>query len=470
MEKKRYLVVLVLLLLLISSSTNISAQQEKMEVLIDGEYVEFSNASGYPFLDKNSRAQVPFRVTLEAFGANVNWDQKTRTAIADKDGVRVEVPIGKRYIVVNGKRVENDTAAMIVESKTYLPIRKVMEAFGSEVYWIKEDRTVDIISTKQKEELNKELKGMIKALEDKVIFDNDISIFTLYAFMNFTGYDEENNLEGYHIVRGQVRKELRDMNIQLRDNDYYKNKQINSHYYRHALTRMHGAPNFNVDYRLPDYLSQLSDLGIHLKEFYEKAKIEELFKKYNSYYKEELDKYSGIIYPVLAKTNEFLRVNNNEVPEFYFQVNLLDAYWRGSGLGNTFLHKDGKGIIIAGPSEEPNLGMCVHEYLHGIITPINNELRKEIEELSFLMEKVPKNTQASSSSYNNWFAIFDESLIRSIDSKYIEDNAGYIQSAMNHGFILTEFFHERFDQFENFEGTLKEFISTLITDLKTQNK
>lgn len=467
---KKTMLLIISMITLISIPVIASAQQTGSPISIDGKLVQFTSSSGSPFLDENSRTQVPFRITLEAFGAKVDWEQSTRTAIAEKDGIRVEVPIGEKNIVVNGQRVENDTAAVIVESKTYLPIRKVMEAFGAEVSWNNSTQAVNIISAKPKEELSKELQEMIETLENKVIFDNDISVFTLYAFMNFTGYDEENNRLGYHKVRKMIREDLEKMNLFLRDNNYYTNKKVNCPYYRQVLTRMDGAPNFRVGQPLPNYLSELNDLGIHLKEFYEKANIEELFKKYNSYYQEELDKYSGPIYPALAKTNQFLRVNNNEIPEFYFQVNLLDAYWRGYGLGNTYEHKGGKGIIIIGPSDKANLEIVVHEYLHGIITPINNELRREIEELSFLMAKVPKNTQASSASYNNWFAVFDESLIRALDSKFLAGGSDYIQNEMRDGFILVEYFDERFNEFENYEGTLKEFIRMLITDIKAENK
>ncbi len=468
--KKAKLAIIILLLFFSITPVNVFAVEQNTIISIDGEIVEFNRSTGYPFLDGNSRTQVPFRVTLEKFGAKVDWEQRTRTAIAEKDGIRVEVPIGERYIVVNGKRIENDTVALIVDSKTYLPIRKVMEAFGAEVLWNSEIQSVDIISQKPKEEFSEELQEMIKTLEKKVIFDNDISIFTLYSFMNFTGYDEENNPQGFHEVRKMVRDDLEKMNLSLMDNNYYTNKKVLPPYYRQVLARMDGAPNFTVGQALPNYLSDLNDLGIHLKDFYEKANIEELFNRYKSYYQEELDRYSKLVYPTLAKANQLLKISEDKIPEFYFQVNLLEAYWRGYGLGNTYVHKGGKGILITGPSDEVNLINIVHEYLHGIITPINYELIREIEELSFLMAKVPKNTQASSPSYNNWISIFDESMIRALSTKFIDDGASHIQHQMREGFILAEYFDTRFNEFESYEGSLKEFIRMLISDIAAESK
>lgn len=464
---KRTSVLLILIILLSFMGTPTLADGKGIDISIDGKRIEFNSSTGYPFLDENSRTQVPFRVVLEAFGATVKWDQSIQTAIAEKDGVQVDVKIGEKYIIKDGKRIENDTSAVILNGKTYLPIRKVMEAFGADVVWNAESKVVDIISEIVEEEYSKELEDDIKILEQKVIFDNDISIFTLYAFLNFTGYDHENNKQGYHEVRKMVRDELENMNISLMDNKYFINKKMVVHYYNHILARMNGAPNFRIGEGPLDYLSQLADLGYYLREFYLKADMESLFKKYDSFYQKEMEAYSKPIYPVLAKTNQFFRIDSSKIPEFYLQVNLLDSYWTGSGLGRIYEHK-GKGILITGPSEEPNLKNVTHEYLHGIITPTNNELRKEIEELSYLMAKVPKYTQASSASYNNWFAIFDESMIRALDSKYLEDDSDYNQNGMEQGFILTEYFNERFKEFEDFEGTLKEFIKMLIQDIKKE--
>lgn len=91
-------------------------------VTIDGTSVLYDDGYGRPFLDSAGRTQVPFRLTMESFGCAVYWNNETRTAVAEKDGTRVEVPIGAPYLLVNGKRMEMDTTAQIVDTRTYLPI------------------------------------------------------------------------------------------------------------------------------------------------------------------------------------------------------------------------------------------------------------------------------------------------------------------------------------------------------------
>ena len=113
-------------------------------VMIDGEAVTFQSGYGEPFIDMNSRTLVPLRGVMEAFGAMVTWNGDTSTAIIEKDRVMVQVPVGQAYIIVNGEIVENDTSAIIREERTYLPIRAVLEAFGAGVSWDNDARTVAV--------------------------------------------------------------------------------------------------------------------------------------------------------------------------------------------------------------------------------------------------------------------------------------------------------------------------------------
>ncbi|MEA4896177.1 MAG: copper amine oxidase N-terminal domain-containing protein [Oscillospiraceae bacterium] len=111
-------------------------------VSIDGTPVAFDSDTGRPFIDSSGRTLVPLRVTMETYGCKVYWDNENSNAIVYKDGVTVICPIGKNKIVVNGKTVATDTAAVIADSHTYLPIRCVLEAVGAAVEWDGEARTV----------------------------------------------------------------------------------------------------------------------------------------------------------------------------------------------------------------------------------------------------------------------------------------------------------------------------------------
>ncbi len=134
----RALSVVVLLLLfspLITAEAAEDAFAYDVEVYMNETLVQFDDDLGFPFIDGTGRTQMPFRVILEAYGAIVSWDPENYTAIAVKDDIEVEVPIGKKYIVRNNERIVIDTVSKIVNNRTYIPLRAVMEAFGTKVYW-----------------------------------------------------------------------------------------------------------------------------------------------------------------------------------------------------------------------------------------------------------------------------------------------------------------------------------------------
>lgn len=124
-----------------------------VKISIDGKYVDFNNSTGAPFIDSANRTQVPLRVTMESAGCTVLWDSETRTAIVKKDDTVVKVPIGQSYILVNGSKKANDTAAVIKNDRTYLPIRAVLEAFGADVSWNDAERTV-VVNMKNQSQQN----------------------------------------------------------------------------------------------------------------------------------------------------------------------------------------------------------------------------------------------------------------------------------------------------------------------------
>ena len=125
-----------------SGNTGNAGAAKNVSVDIDKSAVNYTAESGRPFIDANNRVQVPFRQTLEAIGAEVSWDSGSKTAKAVYEGVTVEAPVGQKYILKDGEKVENDTVAVNMDGRIYLPIRIVLEAFGFSVDWDAESGTV----------------------------------------------------------------------------------------------------------------------------------------------------------------------------------------------------------------------------------------------------------------------------------------------------------------------------------------
>lgn len=114
---------------------NCSMAENGLSVEIDGKQVVYTQQDGIPFVDDAGRTQVPFRKTMQDFGCDVSWNSEKNMVVAQKNGTVVEVPIGQAHIFRNGVQLENDTAALVRDGRTYLPIRAVLESFGAVVHW-----------------------------------------------------------------------------------------------------------------------------------------------------------------------------------------------------------------------------------------------------------------------------------------------------------------------------------------------
>ena len=86
-------------------------------------------------VQENDRVMVPMRGVFEALGAKVDWEEERNTAIAENDGVVIEVTIGSHQMLKNGEEIELDTAARMEGDRTLVPLRAVSEALGAKVEW-----------------------------------------------------------------------------------------------------------------------------------------------------------------------------------------------------------------------------------------------------------------------------------------------------------------------------------------------
>ena len=116
--------------------------QDKISVMLNGNALTFDVE---PII-LNGRTMVPMRAIFEALGASVYWNGESDTAMGVKNNKRVTVSIDDVNATVDGKLSVLDQAATLVDGRTLVPLRFVSEAFGCEVNWDGNTRTVTIKS------------------------------------------------------------------------------------------------------------------------------------------------------------------------------------------------------------------------------------------------------------------------------------------------------------------------------------
>ena len=106
----------------------------KAEVYFNDKKVQYSEETGEPFLS-GSEILAPLRQTMTAMGARVTWEAATRTVRIKFDGNTIEMPLEKYYFVRNGQVLNHDSAARLINGKTYIPARAIVEAIGAKGVW-----------------------------------------------------------------------------------------------------------------------------------------------------------------------------------------------------------------------------------------------------------------------------------------------------------------------------------------------
>jgi hypothetical protein len=309
----------------------------------------------------------------------------------------------------------------------------------------------------------KELEERKVILKKKIEFENDIRLFTLYAFMNYTGYSDGSSSSGFSEVRTKVMEDLGKMNLKLSDNQYYTKKEVQFSYYRNALRDMGSVPYFNIIGHKGNILESILDLPSRLKEFYLKADIESLYNKYRPYYNAELNKIEDKSLTAMVIINNYLKIDNEDIPNIDIEINLLDSYGRNAVFALVDKYK-GNAVITLGPSKEPDVQSVIHEYLHCIINPIVNNLQSDVNKLSYKAKEIPTYSQAKL-YYKDWSSNVEESIVEALEYRAIGGNRkASIEKATDDGFLLTQYFDERFDEFKDYNGNLNDFIKILLQD------
>lgn len=94
----------------------------------------------------NGRTLIPLRGVMEQFGAEVKWVPESRQVEVRHGGREVVLVIGSTKATVDGRAVELDVPAKIVEGRTLVPLRFVLEQIGMDVKWDGQTRSITISS------------------------------------------------------------------------------------------------------------------------------------------------------------------------------------------------------------------------------------------------------------------------------------------------------------------------------------
>lgn len=126
---------------------------DSIKVLVNDQVIDFTDENGNVVEPKiiNSRTMVPMRKIFEVFGANVEWEGTTQTITATTENKTLVLQINNQEATVKSGDTEEkimlDSAPVIYDSRTLVPVRFIAESLELHVGWVPETRTVVILDS-----------------------------------------------------------------------------------------------------------------------------------------------------------------------------------------------------------------------------------------------------------------------------------------------------------------------------------
>ena len=141
-ESNKLLIVFIMLAFIVTLLPGKSHAQQNGEitVMLNGQRLEFDVN---PIII-NGRTMVPFRIIGESIGTEVGWNGETKTVFGSKGSTHIRLTLESDIAYINERKINLDVPAMIRQGRTLVPLRFFSEAFGADVDWNSERRTVYI--------------------------------------------------------------------------------------------------------------------------------------------------------------------------------------------------------------------------------------------------------------------------------------------------------------------------------------
>ena len=176
---KKCLAVVVSLAFLTVLSVMAYAAEPDYGLVVNGVQVVFQEGAGP--VNKEGRLLFPLRTVFSALddgtGA-MDWDGEAQMVTISLKGTEMKLWIGNAETQVNGKAVaiQDGVAPIILNDRTYLPIRFVAEQLGLTVGWNEEYKTVTISNKNDYASIKDILEFSSKGMQNRLSLDMNMDM------------------------------------------------------------------------------------------------------------------------------------------------------------------------------------------------------------------------------------------------------------------------------------------------------
>lgn len=169
--------------------------------------IDNDNENVAPYLAEGNRTLVPLRFIAETFGAEVDWDDATKTVTIKADDKEIKMVADELEYTINGESKYLDVPATITQDRTFVPIRMVSENLGKEVFWYNGLIIIGDVKVEMREDTANAMIESIKSapvpakveqaaiIPTEKLFENQLSVYGVEASDN-DGNGEDGAIDG----------------------------------------------------------------------------------------------------------------------------------------------------------------------------------------------------------------------------------------------------------------------------------
>ncbi len=312
------------------------------------------------------------------------------------------------------------------------------------------------------------------------IIDRDVRVFAVVAALNAAGFDVELAPQ-YHPVRQRVRDALSGIDADLvrRLREFYAEHKGDAldetqlaGYISLALN-LTDPPSLEFAYDqefVPPDARGLGEFLPLLREFYDAARITQLWVTLGSSYDEALDRMAPPMRETILQADVYLRLPLGQpgVRQLVIFVELAAPI----NSVNVRNYPDNLYIVL-GDSTGVRLEDVRHAYLHLLLDPIVARNREELEREQRLTALIEGEPGVSPNYAEDFEILVTESLIRSVELRMDDpesDLERLIDTAYRGGLLLVPYFHEELLGFEASEVNILEFFPEMLESLNIDSE
>lgn len=169
---------------------------EETELFINGYRIKTQNA---PIIE-NGNMLVPIRAVSAAFGLDVAWNAADSTVLVSNCSETVKLTVGSLTAYVNGVETPLEFPPKIINDRTYVPIRFLSNAFGADISYNENSKSI-FIESERFCVFNDETQGEVKIGEEMLVnrcFERPIEYDG-----GFYAWEAHNDAKIYEVTNGE---------------------------------------------------------------------------------------------------------------------------------------------------------------------------------------------------------------------------------------------------------------------------